>query len=445
MELKPQEHDNYVLFEFSKLQPFDAQTIGELQAQLRQWVDERNQKVIISLPPKLLIEPHCQGDLLEFLQARKKNIVFTPQTALKWGAGWKILVKESLTTIEPDKARDWAENGMAAGEVTSLDLQNNVYIKLQGNAEDCLPQFGKKVARALAKIHLQEQPLATSQPVPTICGTTWIPVSSSIIIDFSQVFCLDTPLLLALKKILKQHKLKFQSPGLYYITSGVFQSWILQCKLRRTLKEIGNIVRVVAAGTKNEAGINEEISWLHQLSQQHSPQQLLLAHYVEGATNALAAIANFSPDIVIVDEMQDADFLKQRCSAPLKDKIYHITPATDPGVRILGPQLITKGYDYKLFAEYIISRYRNNRGYPNDTYFYYLDTHPEYLRKVTSFFLLEFAEILKEEHQEILQQLPQCTTREDMQGSFSISVFSAKNSQTQYITSVYQRRRRFFS
>ena len=189
------------------------------------------------------------------------------------------------------------------------------------------------------------------------------------------------------------------------------------------INEISNVIRVLPDTEKNyDEIVRHEVKALNKKCQQQSPAPVLLIHQVQGADRASKVIRRFYPDIVIVDAISDATYLKEKLPAGIQEKVYHVTPASNADLMILGPQLITQGYDLQHFGEYLISRYRNYHGHPNDTYIYYLNTRPESLKKATSFFKYEFDQILGDSERAVLDRLVKCETEAEQQGSFVISL-----------------------
>jgi len=398
--------------------------------QLRQMILKSKgsvKKWLIALPPNFNMDEPAYKAFLSFLRGTfPSQIMFVAQEGVKWGSGWDILVDTDFLVADKGKAIEWATKEPSPGAIQLLDFKTIRYLKWKGLASSALLQFAKTLEKALLGFELKVKPAAKPFSIALEKSTLWSSMANMLIFDISSLSLVDQKFFKTLNTILEKAKLKPNHTCLYFITSSCFQTW-MATKVLGTIREAGNIIRVLSEKQPLSTDtIKIELESLYKQSQQFKPTPFILSHQVTGLQNALQLCAQFYPDLVIVDDISDSNALQSELGPGLKDKIHHITPASDPGVRLLSPELITKGYDIQLFGEYLLSRYRNGRGYPNDTYFYYLDAKPTHLKKVSNFFLMEFAEILPTTYQRTIQKVAECETKEDLQGSFAISLLQQK-------------------
>ncbi|WP_372371507.1 hypothetical protein [Candidatus Uabimicrobium sp. HlEnr_7] len=385
---------------------------------------EKNKKIFITLPGNSTLSKRSTDEFSKFFQ-QYKECLFIPQEALKWGRIWNNIIDEDLSTTDMDKALAWlADESFLTPRIVRRELGNVAYIKFSGHVANASKHAAKKIVNTLEEIKPSGRILETANLFDTGISNSWVPISSALVLDIADVFILNQRFMSAITEALEEYNLSVSSKGIYFVTSGLFQSWQLKHILKgQTINEIGNIIRVVSSReTNHESKIQAEITAITSASQKNAPPKPLFIHKVQGHEHALKTIDYFSPDLVIVDEISEATAIKQNVLKSRGEKINHIIPAADPGLRILSPQMITKGYDYELFAEYVMSRYLHNRGKPNETYIYYLNTDPDHMRKVSMFLGGELSHVLNDDLQQIIEHLPKCETQSDAQGSFTIAL-----------------------
>lgn len=385
---------------------------------------EKNKKLLITLPGNTAVSKRSMKEFLQFFQ-QSREYLFIPQEALKWGRIWDNIISDDLVTTDMDKALAWlADESFLTPKIVRRELGNVAYIKFSGHVANASKHAAKKIAQTLEEIKPSGRILEEANVFDTGICNSWVPISGALVLDIADVFILNQRFLGAITEALEEYNLSVSSKGIFFVTSGLFQSWQLKQILKgQTINEIGNMIRVISSRERdNDSKIRNELAAITSASQKNDPPQPLFLHTVQGHELALKTIDYFSPDLVIVDEISEATAIKQNVLKSRGEKINHIIPATDPGLRILSPQMITKGYDYDLFAEYVMSRYLHNRGKPNETYIYYLKTDADHMRKVSMFLGGELSHVIDEELEQVIEHLPQCETQPDAQGSFTVAL-----------------------
>ena len=422
--ISSQNHEQYSYIEVPKGAILNKEMLEELSDQVQQ-SRQQKKKTLISLPPHYNIEQQQQSDFFQLLkQSIKSGSVIVPQQGLKWSWAWHKIVDAGFPVVEYHKALLWATGQSIPSGIDMQQIDSTVYLRCAGNIDRHIDDLAKMMKKILAGLPLKGEITSSPQTVATEHGQIWTYLRQALIIDVANVFLLRKNFFQTLLDIFKKYKLAANAPGLYFVTSGVFQTWMLKhCLDVDNINEIGNVIRVMPDNDKNyDKIVRHEVKALNKQCQQLSPSPVLLIHQVQGADRAGKVIRRFYPDIVIVDAISDATYLKEKLPVGIQEKVYHVTPANNADLMILGPQLITQGYDLQLFGEYLISRYRNYHGHPNDTYIYYLNTRPESLKKATSFFMYEFDQILGDSERPVLDRLVKCETEAEEQGSFVISL-----------------------
>ncbi len=410
-------------------------------SQLRQLLNlAKGKKCLVCLPPNFTYDATLWKDCLEFAKSLfQNNIMFVAQEGVKWGDGWNLLLDENFIAGDKAKGLEWVkgkEESLSkskidtsklelAGNVQLIDLKSTRYLKFTGQASQALIMLPRILEKAIAGIEIKVKNPGKPWMIASERTTTWTFFTNTLVFDVADLYGMDRRFFKGIASVLEKIKLKPESSGVYFVTSSFFETWLIR-RVLGEIREAINIVRVLTADSKSNDAVKSEVENLYKQSQKARPIPFILTHQTNGVENSVTLLKQFYPDIIVADDISEANSLKEKISIPLKERLYHITPTTDPGVRLLQPQLITKGYDVRLFAEYLISRYRNHRGFPNDTYFYYLDAQPIYVKKVSNFFLMEFAEVLPEIYQKTIQKVAECETKENSQGSFTISVLQQK-------------------
>jgi hypothetical protein len=383
-------------------------------------------KSIVCLSPNFQIKEKDYKNFFGFIQKHLQNyVLFVSKEGIRWGQNWKKLAHASFWIAEKNKAIRWVEEGFNLGQVTSANLGESIYIKCLGNANYCIPMIDKILGKVVLSLPVKKNLMVKPQLEEYQNIGVWSYLADSLIFDVAEL-PLEKEFCDKLIETLRMHNLRPDSDGVFFVTDGHFQTFVLEERLGYEVQTVSNIIRVLPENFSDDRAMKQEVFHLHKACQALEEKPLLITLQVQGVQAALHAFSMFYPDIIIVNELSDANALRDQVHGDIREKMFHITPAADPGVRLLGPQLITQGYDLKLFAEYMISRYKNNRGNPNDTFYYYLNSHPDYLKKVTSFFMMEFAEILSEEYKNMLYEISTCETQAEMQGSYVISVLQDK-------------------
>lgn len=384
-------------------------------------------KTIVCFPPNTPIEAKHAKAFFQFLQQYQDRLMLVPQKNVHhWSSLWRGFLEANLPLTDAPKALAWATGQEPAGNVIVSLMGETIYMKLVGNIHEDTSKLHQSLTQSLsiAKIpaKLEEKPFRTSLNKIT----TWSSIQGGIIFDVADVTLLVGPVLSLLVDSVKHYGRMISAEGIYFVTASLFQSWLLlQSTGCSKLNETGNILRVTAENEPNNEGIEEENDALVQLCKEQTPPQILFMHHAQGPQTAIQAVHRFSPELIIANAISDAAYLEQTLPQ-YQGKIYHITPSADPRIRILSPQLLTQGYDRKLFAQYLLSRYQNNRGLPNDTNIYYLDAHPDSLKKVVSLFLLDFSSLLTDAHKKLLESLIQCESQPTQQGSFLLAFLEDK-------------------
>ena len=389
---------------------------------------EKKKKLLITLPGNSDVSKRSSEEFIKFFQ-QHNDCLFIPQEALKWGKIWKKIVENDLSSTDMDKAVAWlTDSSFLTPKIVRREFGSVIYIKFSGHVAHASKHASQKIVQSLEEVKPSGRILEEADVYDTGIATTWVPVANALVLDIADVFMLNRKFLAAIAEGLKEFNLTVSSKGIYFVTSGLFQSWYLKQILKgQEIHEIGNIIRVISSrSTYDEEKIKSELIPITAASQKNDPPVHLILHKVQGHDKALKTIEYFSPDLVIVDEISEATALKQNVLKSRKEKINHIIPAADPGLRILSPQMITKGYDYKLFAQYVLSRYLNNRGKPNETYIYYLSTDADHMQKVSMFLGGELSHVMNENMQSMIEYLPQCETKAQAQGSFTASLLETQ-------------------
>ncbi len=417
-----QSFEHHELFEVDKNATLTAVDMENWKKDLLH-VRQMDKKCILTLPGNCKLHDKKQVPFMNFLKRELPGqYMFVPQDALQWGDVWRTVVKEDMVICDKYRAEQWTKGESFPAQVSCLEMGDIFYLKLSGDTHSAIKKVEAAFSKAFQTLKVKGDVLGKPKMVKAAHFTSWVGVGSSIVIDLVDTFRLSNKLLNTIVQQLKKHNTSPSDPGIYFVTSGVFQTWTL----RQVMGEVhvaGNIIRVLPeSGYAGDDVIRSEVTSLLNSSSNETPPLTLFYHQVQGSVNAQKVIDYFSPDIVIVNEISVADQLRNSVSQYRKEKIYHITPAARAGLMLLGPQMITDGYDLDLFASYLVSRYQNNRGKPNDTFIYYLETHPDRLKKVVAFIMAEFAHVFTEEHSKTLTSLTECETRSDQQGNFLVSL-----------------------
>lgn len=419
-----QNYNEYIYLEVPQDLALDAQNIKNLNGTIAE-AREQSRKVIFSLPPNFKIANKEQSS---FLNALKKDmadkILFVPQEGLQWSKSWNKFLEMGFPVVEKHKGVSWATNKIPPKKIQTIEIGKTLYLHCSGNitAKEFAAELDKILGRLPEEYQMQSLPFS----VPLGDMTIWSYLQGALIIDVANVFLLKKDFFQALKITLEQRGLSPESDNIYFFTSGLFQSWLIKQGLdTKKIHEIGNIFHVMPDTDKQyDEVVGSEIRALAKFS---IKQSLIFMNYqIKGKEQSLKAVEMFYPDIIVVEEISDANYLKQQLPEELAKRLYNITPSNDPGLLILSPELISQGYDLGLYSEYLISRYRNNRGFPNDTYIYYMNAQATYLKKVTAFFIMEFDYLLEQKQKDILGSLSECAPKEDRQGNFTISLLQDK-------------------
>lgn len=423
-----EQHSKYCYLEVAQETELDSKIL-KIMTDVIQKAAVDGKKSIVCLAPNFKISDENFKSFFGFIFAKLLNyVLFVSKEGIRWGNNWKKLANESFWISEKNKAIRWVEQGFKLGKVSATSIGDTIYFKCLGNAKVCIPALDSLLDETLKTFTINQNIMST--PTWYLCQEVgvWSYLSGSIIFDVAELpleleFCEE------LVEMLRMQALSPDSPGIFFVTDGQFQTFLLEQRLHCSVRTVSNIIRVLPANTDASdmrATIKQEVFPLLKVCQSIEPLPILMTLQVSGYQDALKAIKIFYPDIIIADELSDANALKDAVYGDIEEKLFNITPASDPSLLLLSPQLISQGYDLKLFAEYLVSRYRNNRGYPNDTYFYYLNADPSYLKKLHAFFLMEFAGILSEDDQHFLEAITSCETQADMQGSAVISILQEK-------------------
>ncbi|NUM34708.1 MAG: hypothetical protein HUU50_09200 [Candidatus Brocadiae bacterium] len=421
-----QNYDDYIYLEIPKEIPLDAEQIKKLQA-IAGEAKGQSKKIVFSPPTNFKIATKDQSS---FLNALKKDlgdkILFVPQEGLQWSKSWNKFFELGFPLVEKHKGILWATGKGMHRQIQTLELGKTLYLQCSGNMN--IKDFSVELDKALER--LPESCKIQTVPVSISLGnvSVWSYLEGALIIDIANVFVLNKGFFQALTQSLQKKNLTPDSENIYFFTSGLFQSWLLKQGLEtKSLHEISNIIHVMPDTDKqyNEI-VASEVRALAKLSTKQSPPMVFLSYQVKGKEQSIRTIESFYPDIIITEEISDANYLKQHLPEDLAKRLYSITPSNDPGLLILSPEMISQGYDLSLYSEYLISRYRNNRGFPNDTYIYYMNAQAAYLKKVTAFFIMEFDYLLEQKQKDILGSLAECEPKGEKQGSFTISLLQDK-------------------
>lgn len=427
IRLSHQSYEKYDCVEIPKNTKITPDIFSYLQKRVM-IAKEKNKKILITLPGNANVSKRSIDEFIEFFQ-KHNDCIFIPQEALKWGKIWEKIVENDISSTDMDKAIAWlADQSYLTPKIIRREFGSVTYIKFSGHVAHASKHASKKIIECLKETKPLGRILEDADVYDNGAITTWMPVSGALILDIADAFMLNQKFLAAIAEGLQEYNLNVSSKGIYFVTSGLFQSWYLKKILKgQEIHEIGNIIRVISSRVRDEDDkIKSELTSITTESQENSPPIHLILHKVQGHDEALKTINFFSPDLVIVDEISEATTLKQNVLKSRREKINHIIPAADPGLRILSPQMITKGYDYKLFAQYVISRYLHNRGKPNETYIYYLNTDAEHMRKISMFLGGELSHVLNDNLQNIIEFLPECETKSQAQGSFTASLLETQ-------------------
>jgi hypothetical protein len=424
-----QTHEHHCYFEVTKGAVVDGKLLKKLKLSLEKQCLQTKKKALICLPSNFEFRTSQYPGFFRFLHKHMEgSVIFSPHKEfLPWAAGWGEIFLENFPAVELGKSNCWLQGQQPPGTAHVSSLGTTVYVKLNGAIHDNVGTMRKAIEESLGLCQLPGKLLKNPVPLTGQDSITWSLLQGGLVIDLGEVLYLNRIVLSALCEVLQNHSLSLASPGIYCITSGFFQNWLLAQATEHRFNSSGNIIRVTAEkrGLDSQMLEKEALSIAHACQEQSSTI-VLFTHHVAGAVKANQIVARFFPDIVITDEISAANALQSSLPALLQEKIYYVTPAADPRVRIVSSQIITQGYDVKLFAEYLVCSYHNNREKPNDTRMYYLDAHPESLKKVTTLLLVDFAHILNESHHKLLQSLLQCETQANEQGSFLISLLDEK-------------------
>lgn len=416
-------------FEVAKGSVFDGKLLKTLKLNIEKNCLQQDRRALICLPTNFEFRTNQYPVFFRFLHKHLADrVLFVPHKEfLPWSSGWQEIFKENFVITELDKSEEWARQQVTTAECQATNIGDTIYLKCRGALHQDVDKWRTSVDQALAKCQLPGKLLKNPLPISSNGGTCWSALKGGFIIDVGEIFCLDRNLLSVMKEHLESHHLSPASEGIYFITSGFLQNWMLaQMMPAANFHYGGNIVRVLPENQPLSQTFEKEAFAIAQSSQEQPASPLLFTHQVAGAGNAAKAIRQFFPDIIITDEISAAGYLQSNLPAMFRHRTYHVTPAADPRVRIVSSQIITQGYDVKLFAEYLVSRYQNNRERPNDTCIYYFDAQPDSLKKVISLLLVDFAHILSEQHNKLLQSMLQCETQASEQGSFVISLLDEK-------------------
>ena len=400
-----QKEEAYWYIEVPQGLTLNISMIKQLKDLFQQAINEKK-KILLCLSPNFKIDKQFQKTFFTLLKEQLKNrLILVSREGVKWGDVWKDALDNGLPMASKDKAVRWALENSKPGKITFIPLGKSVYIKCSGQAKHLRGKLTNAIERASNIANFKSKKNLQNRLIKFKNFQTWSFIHNTIIFDFTDFVPLDYDFLEDFKKTLAKFKLNADHPRLYFVTCNIFNTWLLEQKLGCDIKVVGNIVRVFSSNLDATENMEQEGKHLRNACLQDSLVPFILNHQVQGARNALIAIQQFFPDIIVVDDMADVEPLKKHLNHELKERIYHITPANDPRLRLLGPQLITKGYDQSLFADYLLTRHKNNHGTPNDTFFYYLETQPDYMKKVFPFFIMEFAYVLSKEYNDILQEL----------------------------------------
>ena len=422
-----EEHEKYCYLEVPQAIVLESALLKTMTDYIQNAAKE-NKKSLVCLAPNFQISDENFQNFFDFIEKNLLDYVFfVSKEGIRWGDNWKKLTKRPFWIANKDKAIRWTEEGVKLGYNTAL-ISEVLYIKCLGNADFCIPAIGKLLDENLKDFFLDPQ--ITIMPMLSLYKNigVWHALSGFVIFDVAelpldQTFCTD------FLDMLRVHSLNLDAGNILFVTDGHFQTFLLQQRLNHPVQTASTIIRVLSSTTdttgKNE-NIQQEVFHLQEVCQTLSPCPYLITLNVAGAQSALQAINLFYPDMVIIDELNDANFLQDSLHGDLRTKLANVIPATDPGVKILSPEIITKGYDLKLFAQYLVALYLHRHGHPNNTFFYYLNSDSKYLKKVNAFVMMEFSETLSEEYQDTLNIIATCETKADMQGYYIISVLQEK-------------------
>lgn len=422
-----EQHEKYCYLEVPQTVILESALLKKMTDYIQDAAKE-NKKSLVCLAPNFQISDEDFQTFFDFIEKNLLDYVFfVSKEGIRWGEHWKKLTKRPFWIANKDKAIRWVEEGVKLGNNIAL-ISEILYIKCLGNADFCIPAIGKLLDEHLKDFFLDPQ--ITIMPMLSLYKNigVWHALSGFVVFDVAelpldQTFCTD------FLDMLRVHSLNLDAGNILFVTDGHFQTFLLQQRLNHPVQTASTIIRVLPS-TADTTGKNEivqqEVFQLQEVCQTLSPCPYLITLNVAGARSALESINLFYPDIVIIDELNDANLLQDSLHGDLKTKLANVIPATDPGVKILSPEIITKGYDLKLFAQYLVSLYLHRHGHPNNTFFYYLNSDTKYLKKVNAFIMMEFSEILSEEYQDTLNIIATCETKADMQGYYIISVLQEK-------------------
>lgn len=411
-----EKRDKYSYYEIPKAVEVNKELIEEFQT--HELLKDPFEKKIVSLPPQWKADKSVNNDFLKLLKTFK-NTLFVPQESAQWSQSWMKLIMSGFSITEYHKALLWIAQKVPQTDIKSFSLGSTKYIKLSGSTKN-KQNWDKVIQEAVES--LQDFTIAQVPDQISHNGfTCWSYLKNALILDISNLFFIDPHFISKVKNVLRAKNLLPDLKGVYFITSGAYQEWLLKAFFRMSsFYGVGNIVRVTSANSSKNS-VRAETNALCQLGKQKKLSMSLFTFEIQGYEKTLKALDDFYPEMIIVDEISDANALKEALADHLKEKVYHITPATSASVKILGPELITQGYDIRLFAEYLLSRYRNNHGSPNETYIYYLQSTQADLKRAVAFLQMEFAHILSDEYNKLLETFSTYETNEK-QANFAISL-----------------------
>lgn len=402
----------------AKTLEWDDESLGELQEQLQQ-SHGQGKKMVLGLHPSLTIEAHRCPVFLQFLQEELTGqLVIAPQKQkLEWGAGWKELLRRGIPVMELSKAMEVAGGGKMSPRHQCFKLGDTTYVKSTGDI--CLQPatWNSLVGKVMAEARLPAQLLPEPVQAESQTGLVWNQLQGGVVFDVAEVTRLDSKWTDALRRVLPQQK-GIDKPGFYFITSSVFQRWLLAELLElEEIPEYGNILRVVDSLSIGEA----EGPALVKAGQQKVPPLNFLVHYAI-PDQALNALQQFYAEVILTDQIETAKALQKKAPANSKKRIASLMQSVDPQVKILGPEMMMKGCAPSVFAEFLVSRYQNNHGYPNDTYVYCMDTDAASLQKVAQLLQSDFPQFLQQFHYDLFSQLVQYQVAAGKQGHFLFSL-----------------------
>jgi hypothetical protein len=398
---------------------WDDESLYAVQEKLQQ-SHGQGKKVVLGLHPSLHIEAHQCPLFLQFLQEEMQNqLVIAPQKQkLEWGNGWKELLRQGLPLAELSKAMEMASGSKMTPRHQCLALGSTLYVKSAGDVFQQPATWNNLVRKAVTEATLPgkflSEPLLSELP----SSITWNQLQGGLIFDLAETMRLEQKLLDALRHALQQRDVKINAPGIYFVTSSVFQRWLLAQFLQiEEIPEYGNILRIVTSRSLGDI----EGPLIVKAGQQKVPPLNFLLHYAT-PEQAESAAQQFYAELTVADEWSVAQALQKKAPAGSRKHISYLMPATDSKVKILGPEIMMKGCEARLFADFLITRYQNNHGYPNDTYVYCLDGDTQSVHKVTDLLRTDFPCLLQQFQGDLFTQLLQCQLATDKQGYFLFSL-----------------------